>query len=204
MKIRNIILVASSVLFFAACEGCVKKAAKKTTDLGISAIEGVSESLAEHGEAAGEKVTDALGTLLKGAGKSIERQLEEHATHVATVAGRTFVQAIDGMESGVFTEYYSAIPHEDDFGSGIVLQYYGKIKDSPVLDAYFVVLEQGDYACKFEFVDANGKVLMTREATIEKRNTEKKLSVVSIGLNADEEKLFNSSAKTKITVAPKP
>lgn len=205
MKVRlfaNIFLLAGA-LIISSCESCVQKTAKKVTDMSISAIEGVSESLSEHGEKTGEKVTDALGSLLKGAGKSIERQLNEHAEHVASVTGRTFVQALDGFEGGVFSEHYDMIPHEDEFDSGIVLQYYGKIKDTDVLDAYFIILETGDYNCEFDFVDAKGKTVMTRKADINKENTEKKISVVSLGLNADEKVKFEKSVKTKIKVRKK-
>lgn len=205
MKLQLFVIAAMlvAILSFSSCESCVQKTAKKVTDLSMSALEGVSESVAEHGEATSEKLTDALGSILKGAGKSIDRQLNEHAAHVASVTGRTFVQALDGLEGGLLTEYYDAVPHEDDFSSGIVLQQFGKIKDTPVLDAYFVVLEQGDYACTFDFVDTKGKVLLSRNAAIDKVNTEKKISVVSIALNAEEEALFNQSAKTRIKVAKK-
>lgn len=197
------VMMTAFVVLLSSCESCVQKAAKKATDLSMSALEGVSESISEHGEKTSEKMTDALGAVLKGTGKSVERQLNEHATHVASVTGRTFVQALDGFESGLLTEYYDVVPHEDDFSSGIALQYYGKIKDADVLDAYFIVLEKADYNCQFDFVDANGKVLLKRESMIEKVNTEKKISVVSIALNPEELKLFEQSVKTRIKVAKK-
>lgn len=205
MKLQLFAIAAMlvAILSFSSCESCVQKTAKKVTDLSMSALEGVSESIAEHGESTSEKVTDALGSILMGAGKSIERQLNEHATHVASVTGRTFVQALDGFEEGLLTEYYDALPHEDDFPSGIVLQQFGKIKDTPVLDAYFVVLESGDYTCTFDFVDANGKVLLSRSATIDKVNTEKKISAVSVALNTEEEALFAQSKVTRIKVTKK-
>lgn len=206
MKLQTQIIAAiitAVILLFSSCESCVQKAAKKATDLSMSALEGVSESISEHGEKTSEKMTDALGAVLKGTGKSVERQLNEHAAHVASVTGRTFVQALDGFEGGLLTEYYDVVPHGDDFSSGIALQYYGKIKDADVLDAYFIVLEKADYMCQFDFVDAKGKVLLKRESTIEKVNTEKKISVVSIALNPEEVKLFEQSAKTRIKVAKK-
>lgn len=205
MKIQTWIVAGMvlAMLLFSSCEGCVQKAAKKATDLSLSAIEGVSESIAEHGEKTSEKMTDALGAILKGAGKSVERQLNEHAEYVASVTGRTFVQALDGFESGLLTEYYDAIPHEDDFSAGVVLQQYGKIKDTDVLDAYFVILEQGDYDCKFDFIDERGNVLLSSDAKIDKANTEKKITVVSIGLNPAEKELFDKSVKTRIKVTKK-
>ena len=205
MKLQVLaVLIGIAVTFlFSSCESCVQQTAKKVTDLSISAIEGVSESVAEHGESASEKMTDALGSILKGAGKSIDKQLNEHAEHVASVTGRTFVQALDGLESGLLHEYYDPIPHEDDFISGIALQQFGKIKDAPVLDAYFIILEQGDYTCQFEFLDASGKVLLKRDAAIDKENTEKKISVVSVALNEEEEALFGQSKKTRIKVTKK-
>lgn len=203
---KQLLVIAAmlvAMLFFSSCESCVQKTAKKVTDLSMSALEGVSESIAEHGEATSEKLTDALGAVVKGAGKSVDRQLNEHATHVASVTGRTFVQALDGFEGGLLTEYYDVVPHEDNFPSGIVLQQFGKIKDTPVLDAYFIIIEPGDYACTFDFVDTKGKVLLSRNATIDKKNTEKKISVVSIALNTEEEELFGKSAITQIKVTKK-
>jgi len=126
MKVQTLVIAGMVImaLSFSSCESCVQKAAKKATDLSISAIEGISESVAEHGEATSEKMTDALGAVLKGAGKSIDKQLNEHATHVASVTGRTFVQALDGFEGGLLTEYYDAVPHEDNFASGIVTAFW--------------------------------------------------------------------------------
>lgn len=206
MKLQTLavaVLIGIAVTsLFSSCESCARKTAKKVTDLSMSVIEGVSESISEHGEKASEKMTDALGAILKGASKSIDNQLNEHAEHVASVTGRTFVQLLDGLEDGLLTEYYDTIPHEDDFISGISLQKFGKIKNTSVLDAYFVIQEQGIYTCQFDFLDADGNVVLQREATIEKLSSEK-TSVVSIALNEEEEALFGQSEKTRIKVVAK-
>ncbi len=203
MKKIDLFILAGAAMFmffFTSCEGCVRKVAKKATDISISAVEGVSESLSERGEETSEKMTDALGAVLKGAGKSIDKQLDKHAEYVASIAGRTLVQTIDSLESGLLDEHYDPISYESDFVEGIVLQRFGKIKDSDVLDAYFVIVERGAYTCSFDFVDEQGNVLLSRKANIEEANTEKKFSVVSLALNSDESNLVAQSLKTKIKV----
>lgn len=202
-QVFAVLLCAVPVFFFSSCESCVKRTSKKITELGISAIEGVSEAVSEHGEAAGEKATDALGTLAKGAGKSLDRQLNEHAEHVASVAGRTFVQSIEGFDKGLTTEYYDVIPSSEDLVSGVALDYFGKIKSKALIDAYFIILEKGTYTCAFEFLDADNKALMTKTAEINKDSLERRYSVVSFALNTSEEEALAKTKVTKISVKKK-
>jgi hypothetical protein len=200
---KNLILTISlcAVPFlFNSCESCVKKTTKTITNLGISAIEGISEAIEERGENASEKATDALGALAKGAGRSIERQLDEHAEHVASAVGRTFVQSVEGFDEGLTNEYYDEIPNTTNLASGVALDYFGKIKSKSVIDAYFLVLEKGVYTCTFEFTDAGGGVLMTKTATIDKTTAERKYSIVSFALNDSELSSLNKVNNTKISV----
>jgi len=201
MKIYLIVCLFCITLF-SSCESCVQKAAKKDTDLSLSALEGVSESISEHGQTTSEKMTDALGSILKGSGKSIERQLNEHAAHVASVGGRTFVQAIDGLGEGVTTEYYEPVNSVTDLSSGVALQYFGKIKTNPVLDAYFIVVEKGNYSCEFDFLDPLENSILKRTATIEKINTEGRISVVSLALNDEELNKFTQTKTVNIKIRP--
>lgn len=195
-------LIIASVAF-SSCESCVRKASKKATTLAISAAEGVSEAITEHGEEAGEKLTDALGTVAKGAGKSVERQLNEHAEHVASVVGRTFVQSIDGLTKGLSTELYDEVQFTTNLPSGVSLNSFGKIKNKDVVDAYFVVTENGSYETVFEFLDKNGNALMTRKAEIYRTNTSKTYTVVSFAFNESEKQLFEQSNKVRITASRK-
>jgi hypothetical protein len=194
------ILLCAVPFLFDSCESCVKKATKKITNLGISAIEGISEAVEERGENVSEKATDALGALAKGAGRSIDRQLDEHAGQVASAIGRTFVQSIEGFDEGLTNEYYDEIPNTTDLASGVALDYFGKIKSKSIIDAYFLVLEKGIYTCTFEFTDADGSILMTKTAKIDKTDTERKYSVVSFALNDSELSSLNKAKNTKISV----
>lgn len=194
------ILLALPLILFNSCEGCTKSATKKLTKVGLSAVEGVSEAINEYGEEGAEKAVDALGTLAKGAGKSIDRLLNEHAEEVAAVAGRTLVQTVEGLEGGLNEAYYDPISFEANTSSGISMDFFGKIKSSPVVDAYFITKDKNAYDCSFDFQDASGKSLMKKEAVIEKTYTEKKYSVVSFALNDTEIKALESTASVKVKV----
>lgn len=196
------ILIFSSSLF-TSCESCVKQTAKKATEIGISAVEGITEALDEHGEKLAEKITDAAGTIALGVGRSLDRQLNEHAATVASVAGRTVVQTVDGFAGGFNTEvesYYDELPYQENFASGVSLDFLGKYKTHPVVDAYFLILEKGDYACTFECYDAEGKVFLTKEAEINKEEGDRKYSLVSFALNSPEEEAMKNLKEIRITV----
>ena len=197
------VLLCSVALLFHSCESCVKSATKKATELGLSAVEGVSEAISEKGEKTTEKVTDALGEMAKGAGRSIERQLNEHAEDVASAAGRTLVQSLEGFEKGLTKEYYEELPNTTDLPGNVTLELFGKIQSKALVDAYFIILETGTYNCTFDFTDASGKVLMTKTATIEKTETERKYSIVSFALNSSEEQSVKDTKNTKITILKK-
>lgn len=199
-QIVAILLCTAAVFLLNSCESCVKSVSKKVTELGISAIEGVSEAVTEHGEEAGEGAMDALGTIAKGAGRSLDRQLNEHAEHVASVAGRTFVQSLEGFDKGAVAEYYDEISFREDFPSGVALEFFGKIKSKPVVDAYFIILETGKYACTFELLSADNKVLLSKSAEIDKTSAERKFSVVSFALNSSEENMLKQTEVVKVSV----
>ena len=196
------VLIASCLLF-ASCESCVKQASKKATELGMSAIEGITEAIDEHGEKLAEKVTDAAGTIALGVGKSLDRQLNEHAATVASVAGRTVVQTVDGFADGFNTEvesYYNELPYQADFASGVSLDFLGRYKNNPIVDAYFLIMEEGVYKCTFEFHSTDGTVFLTKEAQIDKPAGERKYSLVSFALNPAEETAMAGIKEVKITV----
>ncbi len=196
-------MLCISAWLFSSCEGCVKSATKKATKIGMSAIEGVSEAVSENGEQISEQAMDALGSVAKGAGKSIDRQLDEHAEYVASVAGRTFVQSVEGFDQGLTKEYYDPIPYSDDFVSGVNLDFFGKIKSKALLDAYFLIMEKGTYNCIFSFTDDSEKPVMQKEAVIEKTETPRKYSVVSFALNSAEEKQLAATKIVKIKITKK-
>lgn len=205
MKMQTCVIAAMimAIFLFSSCESCVQQAAKKATDLSLSAIEGVSESINEHGERVGEKATDAAGKVAVGVGRSLERFLDEHAEHVASVAGKTVVQTVDGFTDGFNEEvktHYDEIPYTANFCSGVALDYFAKYKETPIVDAYFLIMEEGTYKCKFECSNTKGKVFLTKDATIEKVKGERKYSLVSFSLNPDELAAFGDIKDVKITV----
>ncbi|MBB4035123.1 hypothetical protein GGR21_001012 [Dysgonomonas hofstadii] len=200
------ILSLSIIGLFSSCSGCVKKAAKSATETGLEAIEGISEAVDEHGARVGEKATDAAGKLAEGVGRSLDRQLNEHAEKVFSVGGRTVVQAVDGFADGFNKEvetHYDVIPYTANFSSGVSLDYFAKYKEKPIIDAYFLIMEGGTYRCKFECENTSGKVFLTKDAEIEKIVGERKYSLVSFALNPDEEKTFADIKNVKITVTKK-
>ena len=193
----------SGALLFSSCEGCVKKVTKKATSTGMAAIEGISEAVNENGDRVSEKATDAMGKIAEGVGRSLDRQLEKHAEDVAATVGRTLVQTVDGLDKGLNAQYYDEISYDGDFSSGITLEYFGKIKTQSVIDAYFIITQEGTYTYKFEFTDKNGKTFLTKESEIQKLNDSKKYSRVSFALNPEEESNFSNLEKVKISVKKK-
>ena len=85
------------VVGFTSCESCVRSSSKKATKIGMSVIEGIADAFEEKGEKLAEKTTDIAGKIALGVGKSLDRQLNEHATDILNVTGRTAVQAMDGL-----------------------------------------------------------------------------------------------------------
>ncbi len=201
-KITYIAVVLISALCLTSCEGCVKKMAKKATNVGLSAVEGVAEALNEHGDVVAEQAADALGTVAEGAGRSLDRQLNEHAEKVAQVAGRTLVQGVEGIDKGVTAEYYDAIPCVTDLTEGVNLDFFGKIKSKAVIDAYFIILEEATYESRFEFRGQDEKVLMTKETEMVVDGS-RKYTLVSFALNEGELATLGNSKDVKVTVTKK-
>lgn len=196
------------VVGFTSCESCVRSSSKKATKIGMSVIEGIADAFEEKGEKLAEKTTDIAGKIALGVGKSLDRQLNEHATDILNVTGRTAVQAIDGLSEGLNEElktHYTEIPYTTDFVSGVSLNYIGQFKNHPVIDAYFIIPEKGTYLSKFECYDNENQLFLTKVIDIDntleiggKTNT-----LVSFGLNEVEEAGFKNIKTIKITVTKK-
>jgi len=192
----------AAIALFNSCSGCVKEASKKVTETGIEALEGVAEAVDEHGARIGEKTTDAAGKLAEGVGRSLDRQMNEHAEKVASVMGRTLVQTVEGLDKGVVGQYYDPISYNANICTGVSLDYLGKIKSKAVIDAYFIILEEGTYKCKIELEGDKGSFL-TKDTEIDKPKAERKFTLVSFALNPDEEKQFANAVSAKVTVTKK-
>lgn len=205
---RNIIylsIVGILTLGLTSCSGCVKDASKKVTELGISAIEGVTEAVDEHGERVAEKSADAAGKLAVGVGRSLSKQLDEHAATVASVAGKTLVQSVDGLATGLEGElntYYDNIPYTEKNISGVSVEYLMKYKNKALVEAYFIMPEEGNYIAKFECYDTSGKLFLTKDIAIAKDDS-KKYSQISFALNAVEEEAFKNIKEVTIAVTKK-
>lgn len=200
---RQCILIVCGVLLslsFYSCESCTKQAAKKATNIGFSLLDGVSEAVSERGEEVSEKAADALGVVAKGVGKSIERQLDEHAEYVTSVAGRTLVQTVEGLDKGVTDEYYTPLNTTKDLCKGVSLDYFGKITSKSVVDAYFIILEEGKYKVDFDFVDSANNSLMKKTSDINKLDNTKEYTRISFALNGDELDKLSKSATVKVRV----
>ncbi|NDV79390.1 hypothetical protein [Dysgonomonas sp. 511] len=191
------------VMLFSSCSGCVKKVSKTIAETGLDVVEGVAEAVDEHGERVSEKATDAAGKVAVGVGRSVDRLLDAHAEKVASVAGRTVVQTVDGFVDGFNEEvetHYDELPYTANFCSGVSLDYFAKYKETPVVDAYFIIMEEGTYKCKFECSNSTGKVFLIKNATIDKIKGERKYSLVSFALNPEELTAFSDIKNVKITV----
>lgn len=207
MKKQILYSVLAIIISFglSSCEGCVKSATKKVTKVGISAVEGVAEAIDEKGEKLAEKTTDAAGKVAVGMGRSLERQLDEHAAKVASVAGKTTVQVVDGFVDGFNDEvkvHYDEIPHTSRFVSGVSLDYFAKYKSAAIVDAYFVIPENGKYKSKFECFDKQDNLFLTKEIDIDRTTSEenRKYTLISFALNPDEEAGFANIKEVRITV----
>jgi hypothetical protein len=201
LPVLSIILALS----FNSCEGCVKKVTKKATNVTISAVEGVVEAVDERGEELAEKTTDAAGKVAVGTGRSLDKLINEHADDVAAATGRTLVQSIDGLMDGLdqgIRSHYDAITVDSHICSGVKLDLFGKVKSRNVIDAYFIITEEGTYTCKFEFNNNSGKIFLTKEAEIVK-GAESHYSRVSFALDGQQEEEFKDIKDVKITVTKK-
>lgn len=203
-----LILAVGVVYTFTSCESCVKSASKKITKIGMSAVEGVTEAVDEKGEELAEKTTDAAGKVAVGLGRSLEKQLDEHAAKVASVAGKTSVQLVDGFVDGFNDEvktHYDEIPYTTDFVSGVSLDYFGKYKSIAIVDAYFIIPENGTYLAKFECYDQQDKIILTKEISIDRTTSaeNRKYALVSYALNNEEDRGFSNLKNVKITVTKK-
>lgn len=116
------------------------------------------------------------------------------------------VQALDGFVDGFNKEVekrYDDLPHTDNFASGVSMDYFAKYKERPIVDAYFLIMEEGTYKCKFECENTSGKIFLTKDAEIDKIKGDRKYSLVSFALNPEEEKNFTDIKNVKITVTKK-
>jgi len=120
---------------------------------------------------------------------------------VAKVSGRTLVQALDGLEEGIYSEYIDELNTVTVLPEGVAMEYAGMIKEKPVLTSYFIISEKKDYDCTFEFCndDECKDITLTRKAEI-KHDLTSKYASVSMAFNDDELAKVKNAKRVKITV----
>ena len=189
---------------FNSCSGCVKKATKKVTETGLSAVEGVVEAVNENGERIGKLTTDAAGSIALGVGKSLNEQLEAHASKVASMTGHILVQSVDGRLDGITDEaktHYNVIPYTEDLAPGIKLDYIAKYKYASVVDSYFIISEKNTYKCKFDCYDKDGNIFLTKEKVVEKSEDDtNRYTMISFAMSIAETQKFEDLKEIKVTV----
>ena len=190
--------IVAGATTLSSCESCAKKTAKKTTEIGLSVIEGISEAVSEKGDQVSEKAADALGVVAEGAGRSISKQLDEHAKDVASVLGRTVVQSVEGLQEGFSAEFYNEIKFTGSFVQDAALTFVGKSNNYPVIDAYFIVSSENSFSCNFEFKNSENNTLIKRSAEINKIDR-----LVSFALTPEEEASLPKVIIVDVTVAKK-
>ena len=184
-----------------SCESCAKKTSKKITEIGISAIEGVAEAIQERGDTLGQLLTNASGEVLEGVGRSLNRQLEEHAEDVASVVGRTMVQTLDGLGEGIQKEYYHEFISKEDLCDGVSISFFGRIDGKNVADGYFTIMKKGSYSFDFEFCSDNcNTVLLTKKVLFDKASAEKEEVVVSFAYTTEEAAIIEGAKCVKVIV----
>lgn len=169
-RIAYAAVVAVAALCLTSCEGCVKKIAKKATSITLSAAEGVAEALNEGGDAVAEKTTDALGTVVQGAGRSLDRQLGKDG--IPVIKGNFFtltVEAMEAVDRDMFDEIGFSYDHTQD---GVNIELLGVFKSEPW--AYFIFLIPSDdtYDVTISFMGDDNKESMkwVGEARIDASN----------------------------------
>ncbi len=82
---------------------------------------------------------------------------------------------------------------------GVSLDYFGKINSKAVVDAYFIILEEGNFKAEFDFLDSSNKLLMKKSVEFES-NTTRKYTLVSFALNNDELAKFSNTSVVEVSV----
>ena len=119
---------------------------------------------------------------------------------MAKVAGKTFVQSLNGLEQGLYSEFYTGITANTNLEEGVALDFVGLMNNKPVVTAYFIVTNNAKYSCTFEFcADDCTTVVLTRKAEIG-YNEGKKYTSVSFAFGDAELEKIKDSKCVRVTV----
>ncbi|WP_101690776.1 hypothetical protein [Dysgonomonas massiliensis] len=192
-------IISATFLLFTSCKGCVKDTSKKITEVTMSAAEGVAEAIDENGASLAEKTANAANSIALGLGRSLDKQLDQHAEKVASIGGRTLVQTVDGLLNGLdseLKEHYSTISYSENLVEGIKLDYIAKYKNASSFDAYFIINQEGTYTCTFEFCDTDNNVFLKKEGIATKtEDNDYKYTLISFALTKEEIQNYEKNFK---------
>lgn len=166
-QMNKIILLGLGVviILFNSCSGCVKKVSKKITETGVSAVEGVTEVLDENAEKLGDATATIAIKVIKGAGKSLDRELYIHAKDTERQGGSVVVTDITTIDVKELNSIYQKIAYEQD-GNGVSVKFVGKIDTMSVYDSFITFSKKGNYNCNIEVSNVSGHIV-TKETQIQ-------------------------------------
>lgn len=201
-KISYFALAAVCALCLTSCEGCVKKMAKKATEISLSAAEGVAEALTEHGEVVTEKATDAVGSIAKGAGRSIDRQLGEGL--VPEITGHMYEQKSAVISDDLKSAYDQIKFVCDESQDGVDMEFLGALKAGPFAGAYLLMSDTDAYAVNIYCIGNDDKVSMVMNGDIQRTDPDK-VTLVALRFELDDDHMarLKSAKQVRVTIRKK-
>lgn len=199
-NISYIVLAVAAALCLTSCEGCVKKVAKKATAVSLSAAEGVAEALSEHGDVVTEKAADAVGSMAKGAGRSIDRQLGE---------GKVVTEITGSMYDQVFSDSVKAACDQikfvyDETQGGVNMEFLGALKTEPSALAYFLIPNTDVYMVNITCIGGDDKESMAMKGEIQREDADKPTCVsLRFDLGDDEMERLEDAKAVRVTIRKK-
>lgn len=200
-KITYIFLTLAAALCLTSCEGCVKNVTKKATEIGLGAVEGVSEALAERGGEVSGKTADAIGSMVQRASKSVKEHLSEYAGYVPGKNDSTGVTNFKYFHKNEISKHYEPIKFTLDNTKCLSIELLGRLKTKPVVDAFMRLPDAGSYDVSFKFMSEQHVILMEKNVNAVKESAGSPDYVVaSFALDESELSKLDSTAMVAVTV----
>ncbi len=203
---KHLLLTVATVVIvflFTSCESCVRKTSQKITELGITAIEGASDALNEHGEKVGEKAVGAVGNVAKGMGKGLERFIKDYEFGEAYGENDYIVQSSDEINLESLENDFEEINYSASLPENVSIEYMGEFKENGSITTVFTIEKEGEYTSIIQFVDSKNKILLEKKIAINKEAEDGKYTGVIFALNPSDTEKYNQSKKTKISMSKK-
>lgn len=197
------VLTALLSFLFVSCESCVRKTSQKITELGLTAIEGASDALNEHGEKAGEKAVGAVGNVAKGMGKGLERFIKDYEFEEAHGDNDYVVISNDEVNLEDLGNDFEEINYSASLPDNVSIEYMGRFKENSSITTIFTIDKAGEYVSTFQFIDSKNKVLLEKKVDINKEAQDGKYTGVIFALSPSDTDKYNQSKKTKISMTKK-